>query len=395
MAFHGSTAALDIRLSKQKEKNMRAFTSVFGVLLLLVSWNGPAWADLLVASFDSFQVLRYDDTTGAFLGIFATGLPNDRPLGMTVGADGNLYVGTNNFGPPFQSFIRRFDGQTGEFIDTFASGGGLLDPGHLVFGPDGNLYVASFGGTAPNSKVIRYNGITGAYIDDFVPVGSGGLSGAEGLVFGPDGNLYVLNSSGTTLEVLRFDGLTGAFIDVFVNAFSGGSDGSSLVFGRDGNLYVTTAYIGNSVRRFDGSTGQFIDEFVPQGGGGLAYATGLLFFTPSLQLISIDIKPGSFPNSINPKSKGKIPVAILTTDSFDATTVDPTTVLFGRTGTEAAPVHSALEDVDGDWDTDMILHFKTQETGIQCGDTSASLTGETFVGQAIEGSDSIRTVGCK
>jgi len=90
-----------------------------------------------------------------------------------------------------------------------------------------------------------------------------------------------------------------------------------------------------------------------------------------------------------------IPVAILTTNSFDATAVNPTTVLFGRTSTEAASVHSALEDVDGDGDTDMILHFKTQDTGIVRGDTSASLTGETFGGQAIESSDSIKTVGCK
>jgi hypothetical protein len=111
--------------------------------------------------------------------------------------------------------------------------------------------------------------------------------------------------------------------------------------------------------------------------------------------VKIDIKPGSFPNSVNPKSKGKIPVAILTTESFDATTVDPTAVLFGRTGTEAAPVHFALEDIDGDGNTDMILHFKTQNTGIRCGDTSASLTGNTVSGQAIEGSDPIRTVACK
>ena len=88
-------------------------------------------------------------------------------------------------------------------------------------------------------------------------------------------------------------------------------------------------------------------------------------------------------------------MAILTTDSFDATTVDPTTVLFGSTGTESAPVHSALEDVNGDGDNDLILHFNTQATGIQCGDTSASLTGETFSGQEIQGSDSIKTVGCK
>ena len=90
-----------------------------------------------------------------------------------------------------------------------------------------------------------------------------------------------------------------------------------------------------------------------------------------------------------------IPVAILTTDTFDATTVDSTTVRFGATGTEAVPVQSAFEDVDGDSDTDMILHFNARETGIVCGDTSIILTGETFSGQAIQGSHSIQTVGCK
>lgn len=112
-------------------------------------------------------------------------------------------------------------------------------------------------------------------------------------------------------------------------------------------------------------------------------------------LVDIDIKPGSDPNSISLKSKGVILVAILTTDDFDASDVDPATVLFGPTGTEAAPVHFAFEDVDGDGDIDMILHFNTQDTGIQCGDTSASLTGQTFGGLAIEGSDSINTVGCQ
>jgi hypothetical protein len=111
--------------------------------------------------------------------------------------------------------------------------------------------------------------------------------------------------------------------------------------------------------------------------------------------VPIDIKPGGILNSINPRRRGKIPVAILTTDGFDATTASPTTVRFGPTGTEAAPVHSALEDVDGDGDIDLILHFNTQATGIKCGDVSARLTGVTFGGQAIEGSDSIRTVRCK
>jgi hypothetical protein len=111
--------------------------------------------------------------------------------------------------------------------------------------------------------------------------------------------------------------------------------------------------------------------------------------------VAIEIKPGSFPNSINPRSKGVIPVAVLTTVSFDATTVDPTTVRFGPGGTEANAEKAALEDVDEDGDMDMILHFRTQDVLIQCRDTTASLTGETFYGQKIRGSDSIVTVGCK
>jgi hypothetical protein len=110
--------------------------------------------------------------------------------------------------------------------------------------------------------------------------------------------------------------------------------------------------------------------------------------------VYIDVKPGSDPNSINPRSRGVIPVAILTTEDFDATAVDPSTVLFGKTGTEASPFHYAFEDVDGDGDIDMILHFRTQETGLICGNTEAILTGATLDGQAIEGSDSIKTVGC-
>lgn len=110
--------------------------------------------------------------------------------------------------------------------------------------------------------------------------------------------------------------------------------------------------------------------------------------------VTIDIKPGGDPNSINPRDQGRIPVAILSTADFDATTVDAGTVRFGATGTEATARHSAVEDVNGDGKPDMIFQFETQATGIKCGDAQAFLTGFTIGGQAIAGSDSIQTVGC-
>ena len=98
--------------------------------------------------------------------------------------------------------------------------------------------------------------------------------------------------------------------------------------------------------------------------------------------------------AIYPQSHGVIPVAILTTDTFDATTVDPLNIRFGPEGAEAHG-KGHLQDVNHDDEPDLVLHFKTQETGIQCSDTSAFLTGETVDGDPIQGSDAIKTVGCK
>ncbi len=118
----------------------------------------------------------------------------------------------------------------------------------------------------------------------------------------------------------------------------------------------------------------------------------LLFLADNL---IIDIKPGGDPNSVNPGSRGVVSVAILTTEDFDATTVDPLLVEFGPGRAIEAHRKGHIEDVDEDGDLDLVLHFKIRETGIAYGDTKANLIAETFDGQFIEGSDSISTVGCK
>ena len=115
--------------------------------------------------------------------------------------------------------------------------------------------------------------------------------------------------------------------------------------------------------------------------------------------VSIDIKPGSDPNSINCNNeKGVIAAAILTTEDFDATTVDHTTVFFE--GVSETHVHKKSrkprrheEDADGDGDTDLIFHFRVGDTGLACSSTEGTLIGETFDGQSIEGTDAVRMVG--
>ena len=117
--------------------------------------------------------------------------------------------------------------------------------------------------------------------------------------------------------------------------------------------------------------------------------------------VLIDVKPASDPNSINTKSMGLVPVAILGSADFDVTTVDVTTLAFGPDG--ASPAHDLtdldtyfehLQDVNEDGWLDLVSHYVQKLTGIACGDTAATLTGLVDV-QPIEGTDSVRPVPCK
>jgi len=110
--------------------------------------------------------------------------------------------------------------------------------------------------------------------------------------------------------------------------------------------------------------------------------------------VSVDIRPGGYPNPVYLDAPGKLPVAILSSATFDASTINPSTVKFGRTGIEASQVSYSLSDANGDKRKDLVCQFNIADCGFLCGDTSGVLTANTFSGCPYKGSDTVQILNC-
>lgn len=126
---------------------------------------------------------------------------------------------------------------------------------------------------------------------------------------------------------------------------------------------------------------------------------------PAAISVEVDVEPDSDRNPVNPRGRGLLPVAVLTTDAFDAARIDPTTVTLGDGEHGDTPVaernhgglHASLADVDDDGDVDLVLKFGIEELSgndeLDPETQELRLTGETKNGTAVKGSDSVEIVG--
>lgn len=124
-------------------------------------------------------------------------------------------------------------------------------------------------------------------------------------------------------------------------------------------------------------------------------ATDLPAPAPHAGLIPIDIRPADIDNLVDPHAEEHIRVAVLSDieTSFDPLQLDILTLRFGPDG--ANVVGYEVIEINGDRIPDLLLRFNIRATGIECGDSVAILSGETYDGQSITSSDSIETVGCE
>lgn len=109
--------------------------------------------------------------------------------------------------------------------------------------------------------------------------------------------------------------------------------------------------------------------------------------------VGIDIKPGAFPNTINLKSGGTVQVAILSTPSFDARSVDPLTVTLAGASVKVKGQGDpmiAVQDVNGDGLPDLVVRVNIDELQLSATDTQATLRGQTLDGHAVSGTDTVK-----
>ena len=251
---------------------------------------------------------------------------------------------------------------------------------HMALDTDGSILVTEFiGGRL--SRVAA---------DGTVSAVATKLDGPLGVAVGPDGALYV-----SELFADRITGIdrTGTVSTVIERPRTGPT---GLAFHVDGRLFVAELLTG-TITALDVATGTAVWSR-DVGGAPVGLSFQAVLALPSPLRVVVDLKPGSDENPVNPRSNGVVAVAVLSGPQFDASQIDPTTVRFGVTGAEAAPLRSHVEDVDGDGRLDMVLHFRTRALGIAPELAAGSavslvLTGQTLDGRAIEGEDVARIPG--
>lgn len=119
---------------------------------------------------------------------------------------------------------------------------------------------------------------------------------------------------------------------------------------------------------------------------------------PDHTTVLIDIKPGETPNRINLSSRGVVPVAVLTTDSFDASLFTPDMAHLGDSGMEmscadAKEIRWNYDDVNGDGQLDLVLFFRTRDLHLTSSSTEAMLMAHGMYGSTeihIMGLDTVR-----
>jgi len=313
--------------------------------------------------------VAYNPVTNVW--VVKASMPTPR-CGAAVVADadnGFIYAigGTNTSGSFFFSTVEVYDPGSDSWTTVTPMPTPRQGPGATVI--NGIIYVAGGRNPANISTLESYNPSTNSWTVGLAPMPTARFSPATGVI----SNVMYVVGGATDIGIVG----TNEGYDPSANTWSAFAPMPTARFGANAGVIGGTMYVISGVTSISAAitTNEAFSPAVP--------------VTP----VMIEIKPpASAPVPVNPNSQGKIPVAILSSSTFNAVTqVDQTSLTFGATGDEAslAFCDASGQDVNGDGLPDLVCHFNTQATGFQTGSSNAVLKGTTVSGAPIEGSEAI------
>lgn len=321
---------------------------------------------------------------------------------LSTGANGPFGVAVNPAGSLVYVVMR-----TGFALAVDTASNTIVDA--IPFGPSPGVECSFSTGTCPSGLAVHPAG-TSLYVTRYVGPGSAGGGPAVVSVIDtatrievaavPIGNApygVAVHPSGSLVYAANIKSHSVSVIDVSTNqvitTVPVGNDPVGVAVHPAGTRVYVTNSQSHTVSVIDTATNSVIDTVSV---APLPVSFGQFVGPATISIrVAIDIKPGSDPNTINLGSGGTVPVAIFSTASFDATTVNPTTVTLA-----SAPVKlrgngtsmASVEDVNGDGISDLVVHVETKALQLSETDAEAVLEGQTYGGTAIRGTDSVRVV---
>jgi hypothetical protein len=119
---------------------------------------------------------------------------------------------------------------------------------------------------------------------------------------------------------------------------------------------------------------------------------------PTVQQVRIDVRPGKRAETATVHlARAEIPVAILSSEDFDAMQVDTNTLRFGHSGNEQSLMKCFPKgmDVNRDGRRDMICLFSIQAADFEPNDLAGFVKGSTRTGTQFEGQGLLKVVDIK
>jgi len=125
------------------------------------------------------------------------------------------------------------------------------------------------------------------------------------------------------------------------------------------------------------------------------HSTGSISFEVFSFQVAVDVRPLSELNRFFLLSQLWLPVAVLSTPDFDATTIDPSTVVVS--GAPVASLFGSLPmagpyDINGDGMLDLLMFVRIPDLDLSLEDNVAVLEGQTYDGLSVRGTDFVDIV---